>query len=222
MQKILNQFHERIRVLPVLMLAIALLFGVKVESIWGGLSAFRAGVSEAHAQAPAAPAAAVEQPAAKEDKAGGEASKPGDPNDISSMSDSEVALLQKLSERRQELELQSKKLDTRETLLAAAEKRVEERIAKLKEIEDSVAVLIERFDQQEEARLTKLVQVYGSMKAKSAAAIFDQLDMDVLLAVSQRMDEAKMAEILSKMTPDAAKKLTLEMAKQKKLPGVAG
>jgi flagellar motility protein MotE (MotC chaperone) len=222
MQKMLNQFLERIRVLPVLMLAVALLFGVKVESIWGGVSAFRAGVSEANAQAPAAPAAAVEQPASKDGEAAVETAKATDPNDISSMSDSEVALLQKLSERRQELELQSKKLDTRETMLAAAEKRVEERIAKLKEIEDSVAVLIERFDKQEEARLTKLVQVYGSMKAKSAAAIFDQLDMDVLLAVSQRMDEAKMAEILSKMTPDAAKKLTLEMAKQKKLPGVAG
>ncbi|HEX4889092.1 MAG TPA: hypothetical protein VFW37_01810, partial [Alphaproteobacteria bacterium] len=70
--------------------------------------------------------------------------------------------------------------------------------------------------------LTKLVKVYEDMKPKSAAAIFDQLDMDVLLAVAKRMDEAKMAQVLSKMTPDAAKRLTLEMAKQRKLPGTAG
>lgn len=172
------------------------------------------------AEAPKAPA--PEAPAAKPEASGEKTDKASDPNDISSMSGSEVALLQKLSERREELERQAKKLETRETLLAAAEKRVEERIARLKEIEDSVASLIEKFDKQEEERITKLVQVYGAMKPKSAAAIFDQLEMDVLLAVSRRMDEAKMAEILSKMTPEAAKKLTMEMAKQKKLPGAAG
>ena len=59
------------------------------------------------------------------------------------------------------------------------------------------------------------------MKPKSAAAIFDQLDMPVLLSVAKRMDEAKMAEVLSKMSPDAAKRLTMEMAQQKKLPGSA-
>ena len=217
--------------LPVLIAAAVLLFGVKVDSVWEGVIEFRTGVSQAQAEAPATPpapaaeapkAAAAEPSPAKGEKAGSGTSKASDPNDISSMSESEVALLQKLSERREELERQSKKLETREILLTAAEKRVEERIARLKEIEDSVGALIVRFDKQEEARLAKLVQVYGSMKAKSAAAIFDQLDMDVLLSVSQRMDEAKMAEILSKMTPDAAKKLTLEMAKQRKLPDPAG
>jgi len=145
-----------------------------------------------------------------------------DPNDISSMSESEVALLQKLSDRRQELEARAKTLETRETLLTAAEKRVEERITRLKEIESSVASLIDKFDKQEEERLAKLVQVYESMKPKNAAAIFDQLDMEVLLAVAKRMDEAKMAEVLSKMSADKAKQLTIEMAKQRKLPGVTG
>lgn len=219
MQKLTRHLFERIRILPVLMLAVALLFGFKVESIRTGVTEFRAGMTQAQAETPAAaPAGSVEGAPLDAKKA----AQAADPNDISTMSDSEVALLQKLADRREELERQSKKLETRETLLTAAEKRVEERIARLKEIEDSVASLIERFDKQEEQRLAKLVQVYGTMKPKSAAAIFDQLDMDVLLAVATRMDEAKMAEILSKMTPDAAKKLTLEMAKQKKLPGTAG
>lgn len=210
-----NQALDRIRLLPVLMLAIALLFGLKVDGIWDGVSEFRAGVLEAKAETPAKekPKESEATPSARE------TAKPGDPNDISTMSGSEVALLQKLAGRREELESQSRKLETRETLLSAAEKRVEERITKLKEIENSVAALIEKFDKQEEERFSKLVQVYESMKPKSAAAIFDQLDMPVLLAVARRMDEAKMAEVLSKMSPDAAKRLTLEMAQQKKLPG---
>lgn len=218
MKSIANKFLERIRLLPVLMLAIALLFGLKVDGIWSGVADFHAGIPEANAETPATEKSetpAVEQPVK-------EAIKPSDPNDISTMSESEVALLQKLADRREELERQSSKLQIRESLLVAAEKRVEERITRLKEIEDSVSALIERFDKQEEARLSKLVQVYESMKPKSAAAIFDQLDMPVLLAVTQRMDEAKMAEVLSKMNADAAKRLTMELARQKKLPGSTG
>ena len=206
---------DRVRLLPVVMLCVALLFGLKIDGVWNGVKAFRAGVTEARAETPP-------PEAAKTKAAPVEPVKTGDPNDISSMSESEVALLQKLAGRRQELELEAKKLETRESLLIAAEKRVEERIARLKEIETSVAVLIEKFDKQEEARFTRLVQVYESMKAKSAAAIFDQLDMEVLLAVARRMDEAKMAEILSKMNAQSAKKLTIELASQKKLPGVPG
>jgi len=229
MLKLLNRLLDQIRVLPVMIVAFVLLFGFKVENVWNGASELSAGVDEARAQAPApaTPPAAANPPAGEaaskaEKPAVEEKAKQSDPNDISAMSQSEVALLQKLSERREELDQQSKKLETRETLLTAAEKRVEERIARLKEIEDSVASLIEKFDKQEEERLTKLVKVYEDMKPKSAAAIFDQLDMDVLLAVAKRMDEAKMAQVLSKMTPDAAKRLTLEMAKQRKLPGTAG
>lgn len=217
MPVIINKILDRIRLLPVVMLSIALLFGFKLEGVWDGVTEFQAGVPEASAQT----AAKVEPEKAAPD-APDKAAPPGDPNDISSMSQSEVALLQKLSERREELERQAKTLETRETLLTAAEKRVEERITRLKEIEDSVSALIERFDKQEEERLAKLVQVYESMKPKNAAAIFDQLDMNVLLAVAKRMDEAKMADVLSKMKPDIAKRLTIEMAQQKKLPSVTG
>lgn len=213
-----NQILDKVRVLPVVMLSIALLLGFKVDGIWDGVSQIRAGMQQANAQTSAEPPKKETAP----EPESSEAAKPSDPNDISTMSGSEVALLQKLVSRREELDLQAKKLETRESLLAAAEKRVEERITRLKEIESTVSSLIERFDAQEEERLAKLVQVYESMKAKNAAAIFDQLDMEVLLAVAKRMDEAKMAEVLSKMQPDAAKRLTIEMAHQKKLPGATG
>lgn len=223
MSQYINLILNRIRLLPVVMLSIALLLGLKVDGIWNDVANFRAGISQANAETPSEDAKKESTPDTKPASAQeGGAAKTSDPNDISSMSGSEVALLQKLAGRREELERQAKTLETRESLLNAAEKRVEERITRLKEIESSVTSLIERFDKQEEERLAKLVQVYESMKAKSAAAIFDQLDMEVLLAVAKRMDEAKMADVLSKMTADAAKRLTIEMAKQRKLPGATG
>lgn len=220
MMKRAGKFVERIRLLPVVMACIALLFGVKLGGIWGGVIEFSAEFQQARAETSGPEPA--QAPAAQKPVQSAAAANTGGENDISSMNESEVALLQRLADRRLQLDAQAKKLDTRESLLNAAEKRLDERINRLKEIETSIAALIERFDKQEEERLTKLVQVYESMKPKSAAAIFDQLDMEILLAVARRMDEAKMAEILSKMSPEAAKRLTIEMASQKKLPDAAG
>lgn len=226
MSKKPRTFLIQMRLLPVVIVCVALLLGLKIGGIWNGVIALQAGISEARAEEPAAAAApAVTQEQGKAATPEAEPVAPqekvSDPNDISTMNESEVALLQKLADRREELERRAKLLETRETLLTAAEKRVDERIVRLKEIETSVATLIEKFDAQEEERLAKLVQVYESMKAKNAAAIFDRLDMEILLAVAKRMDETKMADVLSKMTADAAKRLTVEMAQQKKLPGTS-
>jgi len=213
---------NRVRLLPLLTMCAVMLLGFKVGDVWYGISDMRAGVNTAMAEAaPPATTAAEPKPAAKK-TATPQKKEPQPSSDVSSMSESEVALLQRLAERREELDRRAKQLETRENLLTAAEKRVDERIVKLTAIENTVAKLIDTFDKQEEGRIKKLVQVYETMKPKDAAAIFNQLDMDVLQQVAKRMNEAKFAVILGNMTPDAAKKLTVEMAKQKKLPGISG
>lgn len=213
---------NRLRLLPVLTVCIALLFGVKLGDVRDGVASISAGPGTALAEDKAPPASLEPPPAAAPAaEPAAPAQTPAPSNDIASMSESEVALLQRLAGRREVLNDRTKQLETRESLLVAAEKRIEERILKLSEIESSIARLIDTFDKQENARIGKLVLVYQSMKAKDAAAIFDQLDMKVLLAVAQRMDDAKMAEILGKMTAVSAKKLTEEMARQKQLPDAA-
>lgn len=213
---------SRVRLLPLLILSAVLLFGVKFGEVWNDVSGFRTGITEAQAQAAPSPAKpATPEAAAKPETAPSPPAKEN-ANDLSAMSESEVALLQRLAERREALDQRAKQFETRENLLAAAEKRVEQRIARLKQIETSIEKLIDVFDAQETARISKLVQVYENMKPKDAAAIFNQLDMDVLLLVAKRMQEAKMAEVLGKMTAEAAKKLTIEMARQKKLPENTG
>lgn len=208
---------SRIRLLALLSLCAVLLLGVKAADVWYGVTEYRAIVSVAQAEPAPPPAIPPAEAAAKPAAA---SVPPG--SDLSVMSESEVALLQRLAERRETLDQRDRQLETRENLLTAAEKRVAERIVKLTEIETNVSKLIDQFDAQEEARIKKLVQVYQSMKPKDAAAIFNQLDMDVLQKVAKRMDEAKFAEVLGNMTADAAKKLTVEMAKQKKLPEISG
>jgi flagellar motility protein MotE (MotC chaperone) len=50
------------------------------------------------------------------------------------------------------------------------------------------------------------------MKPKDAARIFDRLDMKILVDVSTQMNPRKMSEIMAQMQPDAAERLTVELA----------
>ena len=211
---------ERVRLLPVVMGCAAMLFGLKVNDVWNGVIHFEAGISSAQAATDVQAAEAQTNPQTA--SLATPAASAADLGDTEELSESEVQLLQRLSDRREELEAQARELDTQRTLLVAAEKRVAQRIAKLEELEATVAGLIEQFDTQEEARMSKLVEVYQNMKAKNAARIFNELDMRVLLAVAMRMNENKMAEVLGKMNPKAAQELTIEMARQRQLPETAG
>ena len=50
------------------------------------------------------------------------------------------------------------------------------------------------------------------MKPKDAARIFDRLDMKILVEVSTHISPRNMSEILAQMSPEAAERLTVELA----------
>jgi flagellar motility protein MotE (MotC chaperone) len=56
------------------------------------------------------------------------------------------------------------------------------------------------------------------MKPKDAARIFEELDMDTLLLVSERMKERKLAPIMAKMNPARATEITVELSRLRNLP----
>ena len=100
----------------------------------------------------------------------------------------------------------------RESLLLAAEKRLEGRIAELKELEAQINDAVRAKDEGEAARFKNLVTMYENMKAKDAARIFDRLDMRVLVEVATQINPRRMSDILAQMTPEAAERLTVELA----------
>ena len=61
------------------------------------------------------------------------------PEQAPSVSPSERAILERLQSRRQELEARAREIDIRESLLKAAEKRVESKVEELKAVEARVA-----------------------------------------------------------------------------------
>jgi flagellar motility protein MotE (MotC chaperone) len=126
----------------------------------------------------------------------------------------ERAILRRLSERREQLDARGEELDMRENLLKVAEKRVEAKVAELKELEAKVKSALDQRDSNELKRFKSIVAMYEAMKAKDAARIFDRLDMGILVEVATQMKPAVMSSILGQMTPEAAERLTVELAQR--------
>lgn len=124
----------------------------------------------------------------------------------------ERALLERLHARRQELDGRARELEVRESLLKAEEKRLEARATELKELEARASGAMQRRDEAEAARLKSLVTVYENMKARDAARIFDRLDMKILVEVTNQISPRRMSDIMAQMAPEAAERLTVELA----------
>lgn len=221
---------ERLRILPVVIIATALLFGLKLDNIWRGAGdlMFPATLAETAAESDAGPAAqdgaaGAVRTAAADGTVAAEAADTADGVPASrsaptQFNQAEIEVLQSLSKRRDELDARARDLQLRENVLKATEKRIDGKIVELKALEDKIQQYLQQHDAQSEAQLKSLVKVYENMKPKDAARIFEQLDMVVLLDVIERMKERKSAPILAKMKPQRAKEITLELAQRRGLP----
>lgn len=157
-------------------------------------------------------AAADASPASTSPAGGATPSTPAAPRDPLLMSPAEIDVLQHLSERRTELDKRAAGLRDQEVLMQAAEKRIEERIAKLQALEQSIDGSAQKQEDEDDARVKSLVHIYEAMKPAEAARIFEQLEMPVLLNVVEHMRETKAASILAAMDPGKAKSVTMALA----------
>jgi len=127
-------------------------------------------------------------------------------------SPSERALLERLQERRLELDSRSREIELRESLLKAAEKKYEAHANELRELESNSPAALAKKEEAEAARLKNLVTMYENMKAKDAARIFDRLEMRILVDVAVQINPRRMSDILGQMSSEAAERLTVELA----------
>jgi flagellar motility protein MotE (MotC chaperone) len=142
-------------------------------------------------------------------------------DDSESNSAAEIDVLTSLSKRRQQLDAREQSLNMQANLIAAAEERVDGKIATLKGLQDTMQKLLGQRDAAEQAQLNALVKSYSSMKPADAARIFNSLDETVELNVAAAMKSDVLGAILAKMQPDAAEKLTVRLANRLKLPQAA-
>lgn len=235
---------SRLRLLPLTIIMAFLLLGVKVSDLYREGNKLKAML-----QPDSAFAAEEEEAADGDDKEmaekggaeGDEAAEEGEATEGDTMqmakledkdpetmklqdrrdfSQIEIDLLQSLAERREELEERSKEIDLKEKLLDATELRINDKLTEMKTLQVEVEKLLEAYNEKEDAKIKSLVKIYESMKPKQASAIFNELDMPILLEVVDKMSERRVAPILAGMDPMRARKLTEELAEFRKLQSI--
>lgn len=127
---------------------------------------------------------------------------------------SERAILERLQARRLELEARAREVDIRESLLKAAEKRIESKAEEIKGVEARIATLNGAKSEADAARFKSIVTMYEGMKPKDAARVFDRLEMPVLIEIASQIAPRKMSDILGLMIPEAAERLTVVLARR--------
>jgi flagellar motility protein MotE (MotC chaperone) len=137
------------------------------------------------------------------------------------ISQAEIDVLTSLAGRRGALDERQRELDLKAQVIAAAEKRVDEKISQLKALQTQIETLMGQRETREAQQLDGLVRVYSAMKPRDAARIFASLDGDVRINVAGRMRPDAMAGILAALPSDVAQRLTVELATRYRAPRVA-
>ena len=130
------------------------------------------------------------------------------------VSPSEKAILERLQTRRQELEARAREIDIRESLIKAAEQRIQSKTDEMKAIEQRISVVNGQKSEQDNARFKSIVTMYEGMKPKDAAKVFDRLEMSVLIEIASQIAPRKMSDIMGLMQPESAERLTVELARR--------
>lgn len=203
----------RLRPLPVTIALMIMLVGVKtaglVEAVGIGVPA-RA--SSTHPPQGQPPVPAKSEPA-KLAPAPAKPAQPAAPAPEPQISKAERKALLDLRARSTQLDAETARLDEREALLSAAERRLTERMQQMTALQTKLEQLDQVRREREEANWRGLVKTYESMRPRDAAAIFNDLESAVLIQVVDRMNARKVAPILAAMAPERARAVTAQLAK---------
>lgn len=173
------------RILPVVIVALAALGGLKLADAVFGLSSADA--------AEATPGALSPPPDAPK-------------------SEVEKRLLDQLAARRAALDAREAELDTRAQLLEGAERRLEDKIAAFQNERAALAAVSAESDRRKTEEFDALSSAYEKMKPRDAARIFDILEDDILVPVAAGMRTQSLSGVLAEMNPDRARQLTRLLA----------
>lgn len=123
-----------------------------------------------------------------------------------------AALAEALSEREARVSAKETALEDRLAALDLADQAIDIRMKALATAEDRLNETLARADGASEADLTRLTDVYQSMKPKDAAALFSAMAPEFAAGFLGRMRPEASAAIMSGMTPEDAYAISVILA----------
>ncbi|WP_170515771.1 MotE family protein [Ruegeria atlantica] len=121
-------------------------------------------------------------------------------------------LLTELLRRAEALKKREAAALDKEKALAIADQAIEMRLVALQEAEEALRATLAIAEKAAETDLTRLTDVYQSMKPKDAAALFETMDPSFAAGFLSRMPPDAAAAVLAGLRPEAAYTISVIMA----------
>ncbi len=142
------------------------------------------------------------------------------PADLTKMTRAEIQLLTDLAKRRQVLVERERRVAEREAILTATEGQMRDQQAQLLQIKQEIETLVQRYEADGKADVASLVETYKQMKPRSAALIWNDMDLDTLVPIARGIPPRQIAPVIAAMDPEKARLLTRELAVREQLPAL--
>lgn len=128
-------------------------------------------------------------------------------------------MLRAIAEERAQLEIQKEALARRAAEIDLAREKLEIEQGRLAELKTVLENLLGRVASAQTADVGRLVALYSNMKPKEAAAIMNDLDIEVTVMVLGTMPERDAAPILANLDIVRAQAISRIILERSKLPG---
>ncbi|MFC2970538.1 MotE family protein [Acidimangrovimonas pyrenivorans] len=128
-------------------------------------------------------------------------------------------LLQSVRQERDLLKKQKAELDARRSKIDLAQQEVAGQTKQLGELKTKVEALLAQANKEHQADVDRLVQLYQAMKPAQAAAILNDMDIEVTVMVLATMNERNAAPIMAQMSPVRVRAVSKIILERSKLPG---
>jgi len=133
-----------------------------------------------------------------------------------------------IQREREKMIRERQKLENERQHLETVKKEIDQKIARLTEIQATVQKKIKRqesliseYKSMQESTMDNqfkhLLKIYTSMRSKKSAMLIDKLDMDIAIRLLSKMKGEKVGQILSYVPPEKAAALSEQLAKSSKV-----
>lgn len=114
-----------------------------------------------------------------------------------------------------ELNERERILAEKEALLKALQKDIEDKLARLEEIQRNIEAFKKEQERLKNEKIDSLVKIYGSMKPKEASKLLEKLDDDLVVSIISRMTTDQAAKIIANMDVKKAAEISQKLSKIK-------
>jgi flagellar motility protein MotE (MotC chaperone) len=128
----------------------------------------------------------------------------------------QMAVFNKLEERRKALDFKEQELQKLEEELQKQKSLIEARFKELDQMRDKISERLNEKVKVDQEKVSQLVEVYSNMKAQNAAKVFEEINEDLAVEVLGKMKKKNMADILNLLKPDKAQRLSEKFAGYKR------